>query len=356
MILFRQMKIKKALKAFGDKGSNRRMSAIDFLASIDKPPVNELIQSLSDKDSIVRECAARALGRTGDQSVVPPLLHAIQTEESGPTKAKMLVALGEIGGSTAKDALFAMLKDEPSDWTFRWVIKALDNGGIEPNSVEEKVYYFSARNDWNAVLDLGDMAIQPLLSLIEAAEVIPCYPHSGALPSPREQAKILAEFGEGVVEPLLDAVVNAKGYLRSDAMWALAIKGVQRAESPLLKCLMKNDSRLRLEAIGALGRLRSAKATEPLVRIVEDVNESDSVRWTAASALGEIASPDTAAPLIKILFNDDEYKTGRDLRDILLSAIVKIKGPTKKLCLDALNDKTLPPDVHIRCNKILARI
>ena len=206
------------------------------------------------------------------------------------------------------------------------------------------------------MLDLGDMAILPFMSLIETTNVNPTYPHSGMLPRPTEQAKILAEFGEGVVEPLLDAIVNGKGNLRIDSMWALAIKGYKSAEVPLMKCLLEDDSLMRLEAIGALGRLKSTQAAELLVKIVEDTNEPYSARWTAASALGQIASLDTVEPMIRVLFNDKRYDTNRDMRDILLSSIIKIKGPAKELCLKALNDKTLDPDIHIRCNKILASI
>ena len=139
-------------------------------------------------------------------------------------------------------------------------------------------------------------------------------------------------------------------------LWDFAIKGYKRAQFALMKCLIEDDSTLRLEANGAFGRLKSAKAAEPLVKIVEDTNEPNSARWTAAAALGQIASEDTVEPMIRVLFNDKRYDTNRDLRDILLTAIIKVKGPTKELCLKALDDKTLDPDIHIRCNKILACI
>ena len=232
MVSFRQRKIDKNLKILGDKDSSRRMTAIKLLAKMGTSAVNQLVQALDDGEPVIRESAAIALGRIGDQNTVPPMLVAIQNEESGQAKAKMIAALGEIIGTS--------------------------NVNHTP-------------------------------------------PHSGMLPRPTEQAKILAEFGEGVVEPLLDAIVNAKGSLRIDAMWALGIKGNKRAEIPLMKCLMEGDSLLRLEAIGALGRLKSAQAAEPLVKIVEDTNEPYYARWTAASALGQIASTDTVAPLIRVL-------------------------------------------------------
>jgi HEAT repeat protein len=356
MVSFRQKKINKNLMILGDYDSSSREAAIDFLVRMGTSAVDPLVQALGDGESVVRESAAIALGRIGDKNTVTPLLDAIQNEKAGPAKAKMIKALGEIGGADVKDALFLMLEEDPSEWTFRCVIKVLDKAGIEPGSLEEKVYYFSAKEDWRAVLGLGDMAIQPFMSLIEATKVNPNYPHSGSLPRPTEQAKILAEFGESVIEPLLDAIVNAKGNLRIDAMWALAIKGDERAENPLINCLMEDDSALRLEAIGALGRLKSDKAAEPLVKILEDTNELNSARWTAAAALGQIASVDTVEPMIRVLFNDKRYETNRDIRDILLSSITKVKGPAKELCLKAPNDTTLDPDIHIRCNKILARI
>lgn len=72
-----------------------------------KRPVKSLIEALGDKDSIVRQVAAEALGEIGDPMAIEPLVKALKSEDGNVYAA---VALAEIG-EPALDALIKALED-----------------------------------------------------------------------------------------------------------------------------------------------------------------------------------------------------------------------------------------------------
>jgi HEAT repeat protein len=77
-------------------------------------------------DSMVRESAARALGRIGDPRAVEPLIAALKEEDGRSSAAR---APGEIGDARAVEPLIFALKDE--DIGVRSAAaKALDEIGI----------------------------------------------------------------------------------------------------------------------------------------------------------------------------------------------------------------------------------
>lgn len=70
-------------------------------------------------------------------------------------------------------------------------------------------------------------------------------------------------------------------------------------DEALLACLKQRDSRIRAEAASALGRRKSVKALDPLLRLLED--DRSGVVVAAASALGHVGKRRAVAALLLLL-------------------------------------------------------
>jgi HEAT repeat protein len=76
-----------------------------------------------------------------------------------------------------------------------------------------------------------------------------------------------------------------------------------RAVEPLIAVLKDIDSNVRSNAAEALGNIKDARAVEPLIAAMQD--EASGVRKAAARALGEIQDARAATALITALKNKD---------------------------------------------------
>jgi len=81
-----------------------RGEAANALIKIGKPAVKSLIVTLKDKEWIVRQCAAEALGEIGEASAVEPLIAALK-DENEYVRQYAREALERIGTPKAKAAL-----------------------------------------------------------------------------------------------------------------------------------------------------------------------------------------------------------------------------------------------------------
>ena len=126
--------------------------------------VNGLIRALGyKKDEYVRNAAARALGEIKDPRAVEPLIAALKGEYRGACKAAY--ALGEIKDPRAVEPLIAALKDQNSD-VREAAAKALDHLGWKPARDESAAWYWANKGKWNACVDIGAPAVQPLITTL----------------------------------------------------------------------------------------------------------------------------------------------------------------------------------------------
>jgi len=72
---------------------------------------SDLQTLLTDKDARVRQRAALAVGRIGDEKSVPALISLLQNDSETSVRSIAAFALGEIESATAADALIAVLKE-----------------------------------------------------------------------------------------------------------------------------------------------------------------------------------------------------------------------------------------------------
>lgn len=165
-------------------------SAIKKLVKVGPRAVEPLIAALESGYSLVRTRAIEALGRIGDARAVEPLTTCLEDEDSDVRKAAA-EALDRLGwkaegnatgaaywvakqdweqclalGDPAVDVLVATLRDYQSDVRSS-AAEALDKLKWKPQTDEQEVDYWIAKEDWGRCADIGEPAIKPLIHLID---------------------------------------------------------------------------------------------------------------------------------------------------------------------------------------------
>ena len=299
-----------------------------------------IVESLQDKDSRVREAAAKALGRMGDPRAVDPLVNALgdslnRVRDAAAVALKKLnEPLGERiyeslkGSSKAWEelartndprAIAALVKalgawDRNVRANAAWTLRKLG----DPRAVEPLIKALGDRSPivrgaaaW-ALLEVGDRrAVDPMVrALSDTEESVreAAVWKLGKLKVPRAVAPLIpalqdwffkvreaAAYSLGglgdprAVAPLIDALGDTHGKVREAAVWSLGKFGDRRAVDPLLKTLGDPDPKVREAAAWTLGKFGDRRAVDPLLKIMGD--EDPKVREAAAKVLEEMGEP-----------------------------------------------------------------
>jgi HEAT repeat protein len=238
----------------------------------DHQAVEPLIHALTDADSHVRGAAARALGEIGDPRALQPLIRVMQTpeEEYSHVCWEVVGALGEIGGPQAVETLIRALGDPD------WLVRELAS---------------------EALAKIGESAAEPLIQALEYEDEV-CWmaiETLGKIDDPR------------TVEPIIHALKDKDEQIRWAgwaAVEALDEIGVQHVVEPLIQALQDKEEQVRRTAVKALGKSSDSRAMATLIQALQDKNEQ--VRWAAAEALGRTNDPCAVKPLIQALQDKDE--------------------------------------------------
>jgi HEAT repeat protein len=226
------------------------------------------------------------------------LIKALEDDNRGVAEASAS-ALGKIGDVRAVEPLIKALGDENrsvrSSAAFALgvigdaravepLIKTLDNEAVA----------------W-ALGHIGKPAVEPLIKALED--------DNGWIRS--SAAEVLGVIGDArAVEPLIRVLGGEKAawmrdleFIRKSAIEALGEIGDVRAVEMLIEALGDGGSHVRESATSALGKIGDARAVEPLSKALGD--ETGYVRWPAAEALGVIGDARAVEPLIEVLLDDD---------------------------------------------------
>jgi hypothetical protein len=190
--------------------------------------VSGLIEALGyRKKPGVREAAARALGEIGDERAVEPLIAALKDEvwSGGKAAAEALErigtpavdpliaalkdldysvyqtaiaeVLGRIGDAQAMKPLIAALRTKK---TRQAAVRALDGLGWQPDRSEAGAAYWIAKRDWDRCVEIGTLAVGPLIAALKDEDR---GIHQAA-------AEALAKIGDArAVDPLIAALKDA---------------------------------------------------------------------------------------------------------------------------------------------------
>ena len=330
--------LRSLIKALNDESENKnfRESAASILGfSGDQTVVTPLINALDNKEKAIRIAAASALGKIGDRIALNTLLNLLH-DESRLVQLSAVKALAQIGDSAAFDLIIKkinsteeLLDEVVNDLTTfdsrlltNTLIKLLREG-------EDRFGYF---NTITALGRLGnEAAVEPLIKLLEDSEngdmrhapfiALDSIGHPAALKPILKtistmEANDYYMFGREIADALvstshkignhllIEALSDDNQYVRQSAARALGEIGSSDAAKPLIKLLSDDHSRVRAVAADALGKIGNYLALEPLKIALEDSNEE--VQALAARALGMLGGSGAVKLLVEALGYENE--------------------------------------------------
>ena len=299
----------------------------------DAPFVRRLIKALRDKDRIVRQDAANALGKIGDERAVEPLIKALR-DKDGIVRDYAVKALETFGDERAVEPLIKLLASRSGSRAV--AAKALGTFGdlraIEPliKALEynDSRYYSQAyprpfnvrRNAAEVLVQFGEPAMDLLLAKLEDNDVSD------------SAAEILEKLGKLAVKPLIKVIKEGSSKARNVAVEALGNIGDKDAVKPLITVLGDKDSAVRFSAVEALGKIGDERAVKPLIATLGDKDRS--VSLSAAEALASNAwkkgTDEICQSLIKI-FEEDWLLAGLVLWSGCHTSDILYQSVSKKL-------------------------
>ena len=144
---------------------------------IGKQAVEQLIQTLKDEDSQVRDGAAQALGEIGDKRAVEPLINVLKADKNFYVRGGAANALGKLKDTGAVEPLINALKADKNSYVRGGAANAL--GKLkDTRAVEPLINALKADEDshvrWGAANALGELkdtgAVEPLINALKADE------------------------------------------------------------------------------------------------------------------------------------------------------------------------------------------
>ncbi len=263
--------------------------------------VAEQIAALSDDDWAIREEAATTLGTLRDPRAVVPLVSVLRDADRAVREAAIgaLTAIGEpsvpvlgcclsdpqLGVQEAASAVLAAIADER---VLAPLIVSLKN------------------RDWivrmHAAKALGRIkhfsAIEPLVPLLQ-----------DKVKAVREEASAaLAAIGDAAIPFLLSALTHTEWLVRLHAVEALGKARSAAAVEPLLSVLFNDhDAAIREDAVRALGHIGDARALEFLQTVLKEPG----LRPLVVEAMGQIGDRRAVPVLINVLEGVDRPEESR---------------------------------------------
>ncbi len=262
-----------------------------------------LTECLRDEDDYVRGCAATALGRIGTSEAVPALIARL-SDEAHSVRGSAAAALGKIGVSEAVPALIACLSDE-ADNVRSSAAAALGRIGAS-EAVPALIACLSdeARNVRdNAAAALGKIGMSKAVPGLVACLSDEAHDVRGSA------ATALGRIGASEAASALIACLSDKaGIVRGSAATALGWIGASEAVSGLIACLSDRADAVRGSAATALGRIGASEAVPGLIACLSD--RADIVCGSAATALGRIGASEAVPGLIACLSDSADSVRG----------------------------------------------
>lgn len=162
--------IKTIISAFQDTESQWKIRALaETLGQLEeKRAVKLLIKTLQETDdTITKRCLVRILGRLRDQRAIPLLQVLLEKTNDYWIKLNIIQALGQIGTEQATYILETTLQRETDFWIRTDVARVLFRLNWKPGHDDTASIYWISKGDWNKLIELGTLAVDPLFSALK---------------------------------------------------------------------------------------------------------------------------------------------------------------------------------------------
>ena len=317
----------------------------------------DLLRLLADPEARIRRRSALAVGRVGLPAGVPPLVELLR--DGDPEVRQMAAfALGLVGDRTARDPLIATLGDPAplvqgsaaealgligdvaaAEPIGRMVSAVVQSGALAqpPGEVDE-----ARRDTPAAAFRLGVFALTRLKAYdqLAAAVIDPAgrprttwWPVAFALQRLEDRRASAA---------LLALARETDPYTRAFAVKGLGALKDRAAVSVIVPLVTSRDSGVQIEAIRALGKIGDASAAQPLLTLVQGRDVPPPVRLEAVTALGSLRTPAVADVLIDLLGDRDPL-----IRAAALKSAATVAREDFVTILSSLDPD---PDWHVRAS------
>ena len=276
-----------AAKALGKIGS---LSAV--------PP---LLSALNDEDYAVRASAVAALGNIGDTAVTSDLLQALQDDHYQVRQAAAQ-ALGQVGDESVVPVLIQVLESEVAE------IPVSTTNLNAQDQVENAQYQMAALEAELEVLKESQRRLQREMANNQGRMV------------QLSVVMALGKLGSKLAEPALIKLLENNVH-NTFVIHSLGQIGSDSALSNLLQALKHEDSTIRSSAAFALGKISSETVVPELLQALNDNSEESDVIKNIAYALGKVGDCNLILPLSNLL----PTLTIDDVIDNVLNAISKLQ-------------------------------
>jgi HEAT repeat protein len=309
--------------------------------------VNPLLVILKDRDWVMRNHAAEALGEIGDPRAINGLITALEDPHSY-VRSNAITALGNLKATAALELLVLKLQD-PDIFVRSAAASALGTLGCD-RAVEGLIIGLQDPDPivrWTFAEALGDIcneqALEPLIQALQDVHIMV-----------RKTAIFaLGKIGnEQAIEPLTAILTNSDSSLRRAAIFSLYKIG---GELPIQALLGDGDVQVRELAARTL--LNTAVLEQPVRSLLNELqNPYSIVRAESARLLGEMSADilatigiDRVVNAIAVLLNDLSFK----VRKIAVIALGKIGSDlASEPLISALQN--LNNHRHLRRNAVFA--
>jgi len=256
--------------------------ALDSLTRIGDARVAPRIVPLLE-DELLREAAADALGRLGDEKTVGPLA-ALLNRPDAPTRA----------AARALAALYDRFENNVGEGAY---IADLSRAVINPAGAQNLL-------DALGGADSGDLRpLALVVGWLEGAAVERALTRLLGRPDVRgEVVEALVRHGPRVTELLIEQLGSEDLEVRKSAVVALGRIGDARAVDALAE-LLDDDAELVVAAADALAKIGDRRSFDPLLALVGDSHAA--VRQAAVGALNSLGAPEMPGRVLPLLGDPD---------------------------------------------------